>query len=294
MTVDVVEEEVVEHHGSPAAVVAILLALAGLGLGGFSLYQLHDMRQVNQDQVAVFQAQQASLNNQVTLALTHLDQANTSIVQATQLGGQTLLSSLQILLLQGQSKTLLEANVNALQAELTRLNNPHVLSLGNDLKNQIGALPNINLADALTRLNQVSQNFANLSFVPAVAVQAKVTIPETIQGFWARLWYSIRGLIVVRTDNQIGTTLVTDASRFDALRTLNLQVQEVEWQLIHNQDPTIALTQLKTTLTTLTAADPNQAACLAQIDALIVSHDFYDAADVSAILTNIAALQSMI
>ena len=294
MTADVVEAEVVESGGSPAAVVAILLAFAALGLCAFLLYQVHDLRKTNQDQAAAFQAEQANLNNQVTLALTHLDQANTSIMQANQLGGQTLLSSLQILLLQAQPKALLNSNVNALELELARLNNPHATALGNTLRDQINALPEINSADALTRLNQISQTFASLSFIPAVAVQAKITIPDAIQGFWPRLWYSIRGLIVVRTDNQIGTALVTDATRFDALRTLNLQVDEVQWQMIHNQDPTVALTQLKATLSNFTAADANQAVCLAQINALMGSHDFYATADVSAILATIAALQALI
>ncbi len=294
MSTHSVEQEVVHSEGSPAAVVAILLALLGIGLCVFLFFKLHDLRKANQDQTTTFQAEQASLNAQVSAALSHLAQADTSIQQANQLGGQTILASMQILLLQGQSKTLLQTNSNALANVVARLNNPKATGLNESLQEKINALPEINPADALTQLNQISQSFAALSFVPAVAVQSKVAIPADVTGFWARLWYEIRGLIVVRTDNQIGTTLVTDTSRFDALRTLNFQVEQAEWAILHNQDPTAALTQLKATLTNFTAADAAQAACLKQVNALLASHDFYAAADVSAILANISALQALL
>ncbi len=287
-------EEVVEDAGSPAAVVAILLAILALLLCGFLFYQIHVMAKNNASQVSAFQNQQANLNNQVNTALAHLDQADTSIEAANQLGGQTILASLQMLLLQGQPKILLEKNMAALQLVVGRLNHPEVTTLSNSLASKINALPDVNPADAQSRLTQISQSFASLSFIPAVGAPSQVVIPANVNGFWARLWYSIRGLIVVRTDNQIGTALVTDASRIDALRTLNLQVEEANWQLLHNEDPTPALIQLKTTLVAFTAADANQASCLAQIAALIDSHDFYAAADVSAILNNIASLQASI
>ncbi len=294
MSVDLHTQEVVSNDGSPAAVVAILLALLALGLCVFLFFKLHAAERRNQEQVAVFQAEQASLNSQVTDALNHLSQADTSVEQANQLGGQTILASLQILLLQGQPKALLQSNAGALNQVIARLNNADAVALNTSLNDKINALPEINPAAALSQLNQISQSFAGLSFVPAVGVQNKVNIPETVNGFWPRLWYSIRGLIVVRTDNQIGTTLITETARFDALRTFNFQVQQAEWQIIHNQDPSVTLTQLSTLLTNFTAADAQQAACLAQINALLASHDYYSAADVTAILSNIAALQAVL
>jgi hypothetical protein len=289
-----VESEHVHDEGSPAAVVAILLALLGIGLCVFLFFRLHALTQTNQNQVATFQAQQATMNSQLTAALSHLNQADTSVQEANQLGGQTVLASLQILLLQGQPKTVLQSDVAALVDVVVRLNQVEATSLTAHLKAQIDALPNLNPADALSKLDQISQSFANLSFVPAVGVQSKMVIPANVQGFWSRLWYGMSSLIVVRTDNQIGTTLVTETARFDALRTLNFQIQQIEWQILHNQDPTVALNQLKATLTEFTAADAHQTACLSQIDALLASGDFYAAADVNAILANIAALQAVI
>ncbi|MCX7123559.1 MAG: hypothetical protein NTV32_07870 [Gammaproteobacteria bacterium] len=294
MTVDIAEDEGVENHGSPAAVVAILMALLAIGLTVFLFFKLHAINQNNQAQMAAFQATQANLNGQITAALSHLNQADTSIEQANQLGGQTILASLQMLLLQGQPKPLLESNVLALSQVIVRLNNPKATDLTNALKDKVDALAEINPADALTRLTQVSQTFSNLQFIPVVGVQSQVVIPDTIQGFWSRLWYSIRSLIVVRTDNQIGTALVTDTSRFDALRTLNFQVAEAQSQIIHNQDPTPTLMALKATLIQFTAVDASQVACLAGVNALLASHDFYATAEVNGLLANIAALQALI
>jgi hypothetical protein len=216
------------------------------------------------------------------------------VQQANQLGGQTILASLQMLLLQGQPKLLLQKDSQALSQVIARMNNAKATALNESLQEQINALPQLNPAAAMAQLNQINQSFAALSFVPAVGVQSKLIIPDSVQGFWARLWYGIRGLIVVRTDNQIGTTLVTDTARVDALRTLNFQVQQAEWAIVHNQDPTLALTQLKATLTAFTAADASQAACLSQIDALLASPEFYTAASMTAILNSIAALQGVL
>lgn len=280
-------------------VVKSKLALAALCLSGVCLIliiflatQLHRQRVLDQ---AVSQELAGLTQSQANLsaALSNLNQTASTVKEVKALASTTMLTHLQALLLQNAPKPLLINSVTAVTAALNSLSDASINTLTVQLNGRVDALPNLGTQTALTTLEILKTNVSTLNFVPAVSPN-QTTANSVInrQNFWQKLWSQIRPLLVIRSNNAIGADLVTHAARFDAVRNINLLIQETEWQLITAQDPTATLAQLKTVIMTYTVADSAQAAWLSQWATLSSPGSFYTPSEITDLLTTISQLQT--
>ncbi len=280
-------------------VVKSKLALAAFCLSGVCLIliivlatQLHRQRVLDQ---AVRQELAGLTQSQTTLntALSNLNQAASTVKEVKALASTTMLTHLQALLLQNAPKPLLMNSVTAVTAVLDSLSDASINALTVQLNGRVDALPTLGTQTALTTLEILKINVSTLNFVPAVSPNQTTASPVTSgQTFWQKLWSQIRPLLVIRSNNAIGADLVTNAARFDAVRNINLLIQETDWQLTTAQDPSATLAQLKTVIMTYTIADSAQTAWLTQLATLSSPASFYTSAEITDLLTTISQLQS--
>lgn len=265
----------------------MLLVLIALVLGLF-LYFYLQLSSMRTKLIEVQQEQKVQ-----AIALNHLGEVlpNQPKLQAILI--QTLLANLQTLFLQAQPKAvLLQASV-PLFSLLGTNTDPQVKVLSQQLQNELQALPAISVSQAALSLKAMKTTLSSLSFVPPATYSpaSSTDASQEAAGFWARLWQHIQPLLVVRTENQIGSQFVTDVGRIDALRSLNAMIDEAVWQLMTEQDPSLALNQLKAAVSTATVSNTAQAVWLDQLNAFIQSNAYYTTLEMSSFTGTIAQLQ---
>ncbi len=279
---------------SKLALVAFCLSGACLILITVLATQLHRQRvldQVMSQELVNLTQSQTNFNT----ALSNLNQTASTVKEVKALASTTMLTHLQALLLQNAPKPLLINSVTAVTAVLDSLSDASINALTVQLNGRVDALPNLGTQTALNTLEALKTSVSTLNFVPAVSPNQTVASPVISgQNFWQKLWSQIRPLLVIRSNNAIGADLVTNVARFDAVRNINVLIQETEWQLTTAQDPTATLAQLKTAITTYTIADPAQTAWLTQFNTLVSPPSFYSSTEVNDLLTTISQLQTQL
>lgn len=219
-----------------------------------------------------FQNAQNTLSN-----LKHLQAINTSLV----------LTQLQHDLLQGANKNILLNDLTTLKAVSSNITSTSPLI--QNLSDSINNLPNINPNQAISQLNLLQQSEASLSFqIPSSSNPNNIDIGNLLQ----KAWQHFKNLIIIRNNNTIGTQLVSDANRFDAVRQINLLTQEAIWQILSAQDPSATLMQLKITISAYTEANAAQSAWLAQLNTITTSNNFYTDTQIQPVLKTITLLQN--
>jgi hypothetical protein len=244
-------------------------------------------------EISTLNSNTSAINN----TLSTIQAATGSLKQTQATAANLALIELEHNLLQGMNKSILLSNLNNLQTLTTNLHSNDINTNLNQLNQSISALPDINPNNAITTLNTLKASIATLSFVNSIPNATPENTTPTQHGFNAllqSLWQKFKSLIIVRTDNTIGTQLVSDAARFDAIRTLNLLIQEAQWQILSLQDPSAMLTQLQIATSAYTEANQAQAAWLAQLTQLQTGNNYYTNAEITPVLQKINNLQQAI
>ena len=290
------------------------LMFFGLGLLGFifalvlivQFKALHDELRLQKNQLAMLEASslqnkqnqielQAKIDNLAAL-VDQLSDGRANLQQIQARSASIALSNLQTNLLQGQNKAILSNDLAVIYNLLIDLHQSTLTLLAQQLQLAIANLPNVNPEQALNQLAQLQQALATLTFItsaPAAGDSAKVSASKT-QGLLSNIWQQIKSLIIVRSDNQISNQLVTDTARFDALRTLQLLIQEAKWQILTGQDPTNTLTQLKIAVLAYTDANAAQSAWLNQLNLVQTAANYYPSNAVQNIDTLVTKLQILL
>ena len=239
---------------------------------------------------------QAKANNLNDL-FNQLSNGKENLQQIQAISASIALSNLQTNLAKGQSKAILITDTITINTLLNALHQSNLNLLSQQLQTALGELPNINQAAANAELSTLLQELATLNFNTSISESAATNVNDqqhSEPGFLGAIWQQIKGLVVVRSDNQIGAQLVSDSARFDALRMLQLLIQEAKWQILSGQDPSATLTQLKITVSAYTAADAMQASWLNQLAALQNGSNFYPSMQVQNIFALINKLQVLL
>lgn len=228
-------------------------------------------------------------NNILNSALKDTQNAQADL-KSTQLASAGLsLLQLRHDVLNSQSKNILLNDFTNLQALTANLHIAQINTGLNQIQNALNALPTVNPANAITQLNNLQASLASLSFVQSVTIAPESTSVNDLS--LHNLWQKLKSLIIVRTDNSIGAQLVSDATRFDAVRQISLLLQEAQWQIIRLQDPSDFLTQARIMISAYTQADQNQAAWLGQLSRLQGASDFYTKDQIQPLLQALNNLQ---
>ena len=291
------------NHPKVRRFIKITLMCLGLLSFVFTLVlfgQLQHLKKSLNDQLGNANSQISTLNmntSSLSNTLTNIQASEGSLKQIQATTANLALIELQHNLLQGMDKGILLSNVNNLQTLTADLHSSDVCNNLNHLNASISALPNINPNNAITTLNTLKASIATLSFVNSIPNPTTANTTPTQHGFNALLqsmWQKFKSLIIVRTDNTIGTQLVSDAARFDAVRTLNLLIQEAQWQILSLQDPSATLTELQITANAYTDTNQAQATWLAQLTQLQTGSNYYTATEITPVLEKINNLQQSI
>ena len=287
-------------HPKVRRFIKITLMFLGLLSFVFTLIlfgQLQHLKKSFNNQLGNANAQITTLStnaNTMSSTLSNIQASEGSLKQIQATTANLALIELQHNLLQGMDKSILLSNLNNLQTLTADLHATDVNTDLNQLNESISALPNINPNNAITELNTLKASIATLSFVNSIPSAMPENAMPAQHGFSAllqSLWQKFKSLIIVRTDNTIGTQLVSDAARFDAVRTLNLLIQEAQWQILNLQDPSATLTQLQIATSAYTEANQAQAAWLAQLTQLQTGSNYYTTAEITPVLQKINNLQ---
>lgn len=232
-------------------------------------------------------------NTALTLSVTDLNRDQLSINTARNLASASLLANVQTLFMQGVPASQLLKNAAPLWAFLEGSSNPAVKTLAIQLKTELQALPEVNLPATFQQLDQLKASLATLSFaLPVSQVITSVGVVDAHSHWSTKLWQQLRGLLVVRTQNQIGADLVTNTARFDAVRHLNLLMDELKWQLMTAHDPAPILNELKADVVAYTADNAAQSAWLLALNTAFNVPQYYSTAQIQAVLTTIATLEA--
>ncbi len=259
--------------------------------------QLQHLKKSINNQLNNVNAQMTTLStnaNTISTTLSNIQASEGSLKQIQATTASLALIELQHNLLQGMDKSILLSNLSNLQTLTADLHSNDINTNLNQLNASINSLPNINPNDAITTLNTLKASIATLSFVQSIPSAPSTNAAPETHGFNAlmqSLWQKFKSLIIVRTDNTIGTQLVSDAARFDAVRTLNLLIQEAQWQILNLQDPSTTLTQLQIATSAYTQTNQAQAAWLAQLTQLQTGSNYYTATEITPVLEKINNLQ---
>jgi uncharacterized protein HemX len=164
-----------------------------------------------------------------------------------------------------------------------------------NLNTLVNGLPKLDVDGVSAQLDQLSQGLANLNFVPPVLPNNQNSIADegsqTQLSGWrtglAHSWQQLKSFLVIRTDNQIGPSLVAQTTRFDAVRNLQLIIAQAKWDAITgNQNYNNDLDQLQSSIQTLTVNNQAQQTWLNQLQALKTMPAVYPSDKLQAIETS--------
>jgi hypothetical protein len=278
-----------------------ILALIAIFILFNQVHRLHKQLNTQKDALAQTNTEITTLNAnsaQLQDSLKNLQDSQMSLKQIQASSISLALINLQHDLLQGSSKASLLNTFATIQILSENLHAASVNTNLMHLASSLNQLPNINPSQAIQQLQTLQAGIASLSFVTSIpdhaASESGAMNPTTNSSFkkiLATIWQQIKSLVIVRSDNAIGTQLVSAAARFDAMRQINLLTQQAEWQILTTQDPSTTLTQLKIAITAYTTTNPAQTAWLSQFNQVQNSNNYYNNSQIQAVLTAINNLQ---
>lgn len=285
-------------------IVKILLALLSIitfVLALFLLQQNHHLHRLLKDQQNTLTATTNEMNTlsdsttSLNNSLKDAEGAQLTLKQTQAASTSLALTELQHSILEGQSKAILLNNFMSVRILASAINSSAINNDVNQLETALNNLPSIDPENGITLLHTLQGSLANLSFITSLPASDNQPTATTNQhGFtqaMQTIWQELKSLIIVRSDNTIGAQLVSQSARFDAVRQINLLLQEAEWQILTQQDPSATLTQLKINISAYTQNDQNQATWLTQLNQLINSNSYYTTTQVQQVLTAINNLQ---
>lgn len=259
------------------------------------VHHLHQLLNQQQDQFNTQISHLQSNSTEINNSLKDLESAQMSLKQMQAVSANLAAIELEHNVLQGQNKTILLNGFNSVVALSAPIHASSVNVAINQLQQAINNLPSLNPANALASLSTLQASLASLSFVNSIPEPTPInpTVNNTHGFTYAlhKIWQELKSLVIVRSDNAIGAQLVSAAARFDAVRQLNLLIQEAQWQILTMQDPSNTLTQLKINIAAYTQNDQNQAAWLNQLNQLTTAANYYTQAQIQPVLTAINNLQ---
>jgi hypothetical protein len=272
---------------------ALIIAFILIGMLFINIQHLRVVLRTQQNQLDAAMAEIINLQNantKLTDLLKDAQSAQTNLKAMQAASASLAVLQLRHDLLQGQNKDLLLNDFTGLQTLAAQLHSSSINTYLNQVQHALNNLPVVNPFDALNQLSNLQAGLANLSFINSIPIaQSPTNITQTFS--FSNLWQALKSLVIVRTDNAIGAQLVSDAARFDAVRQLNLLIEEASWQILTMQDPGNTLIQLKITLSAYTEANQNQAAWLVQLSHLQSADDFYTQAQIAPLLAALNNLQ---
>jgi hypothetical protein len=144
-----------------------------------------------------------------------------------------------------------------------------------DLNDKLNSLPRVDINQVLTQMVALQASFANLNFKPVAVINTNSNQTAQAPGHlnWRQsLAYSLvqlKSQLIIQTNDQVGNELVSQASRVDAIRTLNLDLAVAKWYAItNNPNYTESLNQLVLDIQQYTAQNSAQTNSLNQALAL--------------------------
>ncbi|MDO8953866.1 MAG: uroporphyrinogen-III C-methyltransferase [Gammaproteobacteria bacterium] len=287
--------------GKKRATLSLIIALAALAMSSYPFYRgyFHSGMQASTDNEAAIagltqgtQTLQTQMQDmqQTIASMQTAQQSMTALLQSSHepqvtlhhLNFESARVNVQLahsLLWQHQSPSRVSTQLNLVEDAL-QMAGPSAQDLLHQiqgLNTLVNSLPAIDVDAVSSKLDQLSQGLASLQFVPAITpnsadLSASVATQTQLSGWktgLAHSWQQLKSFLIIRTDNQVGPNLVSESARFDAIRSLQLSIDQAKWDMITgNQHYAQDLDQLQTQVQSLTVNNPAQQAWLSQLQAL--------------------------
>ncbi|MDF2940161.1 MAG: HemX, putative uroporphyrinogen-III C-methyltransferase [Gammaproteobacteria bacterium] len=301
--------------GRKRATISLLIAFAALALSAYPFYKgyFQPAGPVTQDNAAAIAALQQSnqamqnemqQNEQTITALQTAQQSMMALLQSShqpqvtlhRLNFESAKVSVQLahaLLWQHQDPAVISQQLDMAQDALAQSgpSAANLLKQVQSLNVLISALPKVDTTSVNSQLDQLAQGIANLEFVapvnPPSTEQANIPDQTQLSGWRTGLqqsWQQLKSFLIIRSNNQIGPNLVSDSARFDAVRSLQLSINEAKWDAISGNSQYLNdLDQLQNQIQNYTVNNAAQQTWLNQLQTLRATPAVYPSDKLEAV-----------